>query len=129
MDTGIKRYKNHQILIKRQFDKYYYDLKCIELSENNSEIQDSYSSSDELSKGLNESIDSIVLNQDFNEATNQDGDLVDDLKDLENLKRELLSDQTVDEAQKQFISRKKTFDSKFENTLLNFTINIDFLNR
>lgn len=67
-----------------------------------------------------------MLNQVFKEATNQDGDLVDNLKDLENLKRELLSDQTVDEAQKQFISRKKTFDSKFENTLLNFTINMDF---
>ena len=44
METGIKRYKNHQVLINKQFDKYYHQLKCIELSDNNSELQDSFSS-------------------------------------------------------------------------------------
>ena len=79
--------------------------------------------------GLNESLDSIQLNFEFNQAMKIDDNHADDLDNLEDLKKELTANVSVDEAQKKYFDRKKKFDKQFENTLMNFTINMDFLNR
>ena len=58
-----------------------------------------------------------------------DDNHADDLDNLEDLKKELTANVSVDEAQQKYFDRKKKFDQQFENTLMNFTINMDFLNR
>lgn len=60
--------------------------------------------------GLNESLDSIQLNFEFNQAMKIDNNHADDLDNLEDLKKELTANVSVDEAQKKYFDRKKKFD-------------------
>ena len=72
MDLGIKRFKNHQVLINKEVQLYTKLLKE-KLSDYNSDNNNSSLNSDCEVSRLNESIDSAELDKDFDLAMKNEG--------------------------------------------------------
>lgn len=121
--VGVKRYKNHQILIAKEVKAYLIQAK---IDAGNASSDDEISDSDSVSNA--NSLNSDRIEKDFvrametlNTGTTIPGMPSDD--------QGIIHDASlpISLAQKKYIDRKKKFDHDFEKTLKNFSINMDFL--
>ena len=141
---GVKRYKNHQVLISKEV--YFYIQKVRMEYEENVSSED-ISDNDEALDSLNESIDSEILDEKFQKVEKKrieaereadvefygedkspgpnDIDPAVNEPTVEQLEEEL--NNNIDTANSKFLERRRKFDNQFEETLKNFNMNMDFM--
>lgn len=123
-EIGVKRFKNHQILISKEVKAYLIQAK---IDAGNASSDDDISDSDSHSNA--NSLNSERIEQDFQKAVEGLNNETSAAPGRSNPIDEGLDQQSmpVSLAQQKFIDRKRKFDVDFEKTLTNFAVNMNFL--
>lgn len=126
-EIGVKRFKNHQILIAKEVKAYLIQAK---IDAGNASSDDDISDSDSHSNA--NSLNSERIEQDFQKAVEGLNNEVagSAAPGRTNVHLDADLDQQsmpVSLAQQKFIDRKRKFDMDFEKTLTNFAVNMNFL--
>lgn len=126
-EIGVKRFKNHQILIAKEVKAYLIQAK---IDAGNASSDDDISDSDSHSNA--NSLNSERIEQDFQKAVEGLNNEVagSAAPGRTNVHLDADLDQhsmPVSLAQQKFIDRKRKFDMDFEKTLTNFAVNMNFL--
>lgn len=126
-EIGVKRFKNHQILIAKEVKAYLIQAK---IDAGNASSDDDMSDSDSHSNA--NSLNSDRIEKDFqraieglNNGTSNSGVPSNGQKTDQGINQD--ASLPISVAQQKFVDRKKKFDNDFEKTLTNFAVNMNFL--
>jgi len=127
-EIGVKRFKNHQILIAKEVKAYLIQAK-IDAGNASSDEEESDSDSHSNANSLN----SERIEKDFQKAVdglNNDVELPGmdaNAYGVGDATKVADGSMPISVAQQKFIDRKRKFDQDFEKTLMNFAVNMNFL--
>lgn len=127
-EIGVKRFKNHQILIAKEVKAYLIQAK---IDAGNASSDEEESDSDTHSNA--NSLNSERIEKDFQKAVDGLNNEVE-LPGMEpnaygagDATKVADGSMPISLAQQKFIDRKRKFDQDFEKTLMNFAVNMNFL--